>query len=27
VLMKAQGTHVSASALAHFLELYEHTNT
>lgn len=23
VLMKAQGTHVSASALAHFLELYE----
>jgi hypothetical protein len=27
VLMKAQGTHVSASALAHFLELYEQTNT
>ena len=27
VLMKAQGTHVSASALAHFLALYEHTNT
>lgn len=27
VLMKAQGTHVSASALAHFLELYEHTTT
>lgn len=27
VLMKAQGTHVTASALAHFLELYEHTTT
>jgi len=27
VLMKAQGTHVSASALAHFLSLYEQTST
>lgn len=27
VLMKAQGTHVSASALAHFLSLYEHATT
>jgi hypothetical protein len=27
VLMKAQGTHVSASALAHFLELYDQANT
>lgn len=27
VLMKAQGTHVTSSALAHFLSLYEQTNT
>lgn len=27
VMMKAQGTHVSASALAHFLELYEQAHT
>lgn len=27
VLMKAQGTHVSSSALAHFLSLYENTHT
>jgi hypothetical protein len=27
VLMKAQGTHITADALAYFLGLYEHTNT
>lgn len=27
VMMKAQGTHVTASALAHFLELYDQANT